>query len=170
MLNERIVRSAIKGDAEAFVVLLRSYEAPLYRVAYSYLRNEHDAKDAIGELSYRSYRSIGSVREPRYVGTWLTKMMMNICRDMLRKQKRELPSLNVEDESLSYEQHVDIELLDALQALEEEQQALIYMKYVEDQSNAAIADVMKLPEGTVKSRLHYTLRKLRNVFREEGLK
>jgi len=174
MLEDQLIRTAIKGNAEAIVAVLQHYKAPLYRVAYSYLRNEHDAIEAVQELSYRCFRSIHTVKEPRYIGTWLTRMMMNICRDVLRKKKRELPSEGEIYEQLAYEQAayeqpLDVEWLDSLSTLDEQQRELIYMKYVEDRTNASIAKQLKLPEGTVKSKLHYTLRKLRHLFREEGL-
>jgi len=169
MLEEPLVRAAIKGNQEAVIALLEHYKSLLYRIAYSYLRNEHDAVEAMQELSYRCFRSIHTVKEPRYIGTWLTRIMMNICRDMLRKKKRELPSGVERYEHISYEQPLDVEWLDSLSALDEQQRELIYMKYVEDRTNAAIAKQLKLPEGTVKSKLHYTLRKLRHLFREEGL-
>lgn len=168
MLDEQLIRAAMKGEDEALIALLRHYEAPLYRVAYSYLHNEHDAIEAIQELSYRCFRSIGTVKEPRYIGTWLTRIMMNICRDMLRKRKRELPS-SLEQEQPAYVQSMDVEWLDLLSELDEQQRELIYMKYVEDRTNAAIAQQLSLPEGTVKSKLHYTLRRLRHLFREERL-
>lgn len=166
MLDEQVLRAAVSGNDDAIVAVLHHYKTSLYRVAYSYLRNEHDAVDAWQELSYRCFRSIGTVKEPQYIGTWLTKMMMNICRDMLRKRQRELPSVH-ELEGQSYEQGYDIEWLDALEALDEQQRELIILKYVNDQSNAAIAREMNVPEGTVKSRLYYTLRKLRGLFGEE---
>jgi len=169
MLEDQLIRAAIKGNAEAIVAVLQQYKVPLYRVAYSYLRNEHDAIEAVQELSYRCFRSIQSVKEPQYIGSWLTRIMMNICRDMLRKKKRELPSIVDLQEQVAYEQPLDVEWLDTLSFLDEQQRELIYMKYVEDRTNAAIAEQLKLPEGTVKSKLHYTLRKLRHLFREEGL-
>src|SRR5690606_2890043 len=169
MLEEPLVRAAIKGNQGAVIALLEHYKSPLYRIAYSYLRNEHDAVEAMQELSYRCFRSIHTVKEPRYIGTWLTRIMMNICRDMLRKKKRELPSEVERYEKIPYEQPLDVEWLDSLSALDKQQRELIYMKYVEDRTNAAIAKQLKLPEGTVKSKLHYTLRKLRHLFREEGL-
>lgn len=169
MLEEQQVRAAIRGNAEAIVAVLQHYKAPLYRVAYSYLRNEHDAIEAVQELSYRCFRSIHSVQKPQYIGSWLTRMMMNICNDMLRQKKRELPSAVDLNEQAAYEQPLDVEWLESLSSLDEQQRELIYMKYVEDRTNAAIAKQLKLPEGTVKSKLHYTLRKLRHLFREEGL-
>lgn len=167
MLDEQLLRAATKGQDEAVIAVLRYYEAALYRVAYSYLRHEHDAIDAMQELSYRCFRSIHTVKEPQYIGTWLTKIMMNICRDMLRKKQREV--LSAYELEQGYEQAHDIEWLDALQALDEQQRELILLKYVNDQSNAAIAKQMNLPEGTVKSRLYYTLRKLRRMFGEERM-
>lgn len=171
MLNQELIIRAIAGNEAAFLQLMQQYEEPLYRVAYSYMRNEHDAVEAMQELVYRSYRNIAGVKEPQYMGTWLTRVLINICHDMLRKQKREIPSdmLIERREQQGYEQTSELELLDALSQLNVEQRELIMMKYVEDRCNTDIAHILNIPEGTVKSRLHYALRKLRLLFKEEGM-
>lgn len=167
MLDEQLLQDAISGEDEAIVAVLQHYKSSLYRVAYSYLRSEQDALEALQELSYRCFRYIHTVREPRYFGTWLTKMMINICHDMLRKRKNELIDCSYAESS--YEQSYDIEWLEMLDQLDEDARELIYLKYVNDQSNAVIAKRLNIPEGTVKSRLYYTLRKLRSLFGEERM-
>lgn len=170
-----LAKFAIAGNEAAFVQLMEKYEHPLYRVAYSYMRNEHDAVEAMQELTYRSYRHIRSIKEPLYIQTWLTRILINICHDMLRKQKREIPSALIVDQCTDHhvdqrsEQNTEIELLDTLSNLNDEQRELIVMKYIEDRTNIDIAESLNIPEGTVKSRLHYALRKLRLLFKEEGI-
>lgn len=168
MLDEETIRLAVSGDQDAFVTVIRTYEVVLYRIAYSYVRNEHDAKEAIQELSYRCYRAIHQLEHPRTIGSWLTRMIINICHDMLRKRKRELLIEQIDPVAeASYEEQHKVEWLELLDQLEEEQRELIYLKYVEDYSNQSIASHLQVPEGTVKSRLHHTLKKLRGMFREE---
>lgn len=171
MVNDELAKYAIAGNEAAFVELMQQYEQQLYRIAYSYMRNEHDALEAMQELTYRSFRNIRSIKEPQYIRTWLTRILINLCQDMLRKQKREIPIKQVVDQQLDYQsqQATEIEILDTLSSLSEEQRELIMMKYIEDRSNVDIAQSLNIPEGTVKSRLHYALRKLRLLFKEEGI-
>ena len=90
-MNEKLlVKKAIKGDQEAFLALMHSYEEALYRAAISYLKNEGDALEAIQEVTYRAYRSIKTVKEPAYFKTWLIRIMMNYCQDVIKKSKREV--------------------------------------------------------------------------------
>jgi len=171
MTNDELAKRAIAGNEPAFLQVMQQYEDPMYRVAYSYMRNEHDAVEAMQELTYRSYRSIHTIKEPQYIRTWLTRILINICHDMLRKQKREISSDLLVEQQLDdrCEQAIEIELIDTLTSLSDEQREIIMMKYIEDRSNTEIAQSLNIPEGTVKSRLHYALRKLRLLFKEEGI-
>lgn len=173
MTNDELAVHAIAGNEAAFIELMQQYEANLYRVAYSYMRNEHDAIEVMQELTYRSYRNIRTIQEPQYIRTWLTRIAINICHDMLRKQKREIASNDIVEQQLDnrYEQQQtnEIELFDTLSHLSDGQRELIMLKYVEDHTNQDIAKSLHIPEGTVKSRLHTALRKLRLLWKEEGI-
>jgi len=166
-----IAKRAIAGDEQALIMLLQQQEAALYRIAYSYLKNEHDALEAIQEHTYRCYRGIRKVREPNYVGTWLVRVLINICHDMRRKQQREIPSDYIEENMTApTEGTISIEVMEAIEQLSVQQQELIFYKYVQDHKNADIAHALQIPEGTIKSRLHTALNKLKLWFREEELK
>jgi len=162
-----VVKKAIKGNEQAFLQVLEAYEDVLYRTAFAYLRNEHDAVEAIQEMTYRSFKKIHTVKEPRYVGTWLVRILLNVCHDMHKKKSRiELrQTLEIEDQ---YHDSPNLEIVEAISQLSHEQQQLIYLKYFQDMKNEEIASVQNIPEGTVKSRLHTTLRKLRLYFNEKG--
>jgi len=81
-------KRAIAGDERALVELLARHEATLYRTAYAYLKNEHDAVEAIQELTYRALKKMHTVKEPTYITTWLVRVMINICIDMKKKQEK----------------------------------------------------------------------------------
>lgn len=161
---EDIAKRAIQGEQQAILALLAHYEETLYRTAYSYLRNEHDALDAMQELAYRTLKKIHQVKESKYVATWLVRVLINICQDMLAKR-------GVVQEAVierSYEQQTDFEMLDLLQQLPVHEQQAIYLKYVEQLTNKDIAQLQSIPEGTVKSRVHHALKKLRTLFGQGG--
>ncbi|SOC27561.1 RNA polymerase sigma (SigV) subunit [Ureibacillus xyleni] len=157
-------KRAIRGDDESFLEILQSQEDTHYRIAFHYFRNEHDALEAIQEFTYRSLKKRHTVKKPEYLSTWLVRVLLNVCHDMQKKKSR----VELHD-SLEMEAHTDpsyLELHEALSKLSIEQQQLIYMKYYRDLKNEEIAQEISIPEGTVKSRLHTAIRKLRQLFGE----
>ncbi len=161
-----LVKRAIAGDERALLKLLARHEDTLYRTAYAYLKNEHDAVDAMQELTYRALKKIHTVKEPAYIATWLVRMMINICLDMKKKQERLVYNHMVELVSTDQQ---PFEMVDIIAGLPIEQQELIYLKYFQDMKNVDIAQLKKIPEGTVKSRLHTTLKRLRVLIEKEEL-
>ena len=163
MIGLDIVEKAIKRDEQALLQVLESYEDIMYRTAFAYLKNEHDAIEAIQETTYRCFKNIHKLKEPRYVGTWLVRILLNVCHDMHKKKSRIELRGTLEDEG-SYYDSPKLEIAEAIAQLPLEQQQLIFLKYFQDLKNIEIASVQNIPEGTVKSRLHTALRKLRHYF------
>lgn len=161
-----MAKRAIAGEERAIVELLAQQEDMLYRTAYAYLKNEHDAIEAVHELTYRALKKIHTVKEPTYIATWLVRVLINICLDMRKKQEKFI--YNQEVEIVSTDQQ-PFEVADIIASLPKEQQELIYLKYFQDMKNRDIAQLKQIPEGTVKSRLHTTLKKLRVLVEKEEL-
>ncbi|MCZ8537462.1 sigma-70 family RNA polymerase sigma factor [Paenisporosarcina quisquiliarum] len=162
-----IVKRAIAGDDESFLLVMQVNKEGLYRTAFAFLRNEHDALEAMQEVIYRAYKNMHKVKEPSYVKTWLTRIMMNYCQDQLKKKKRftineTLNEISIDDGT------VQLELQEALKKLSEQEQQLVYMKYFQDTKIKDIAVMENIPEGTVKSRLHKILKTLRQHLTEKG--
>lgn len=166
-MEKEIHAKAIAGDDEAFLSLMQLHKESLLRTALAFLRNEDDAIEALQEVTYRAYKRIGTVKDPLYLKTWLIRIMMNYCQDQLKLRKRftaddsKLKSISAED--ISY-----IEMREALATLSEEEQRLIYLKYFQESKIKDIAQSENIPEGTVKSRLHKTMRTLRSYFEDKG--
>ena len=120
-----VVKRAIAGDDESFLVVMQINKDALYRTAIAFLRNEHDALEAMQEVTYRAYKKIHTVKEPIYVKTWLTRTMMNYCQDQLKKKKHftnteALNEISIDNGS------VQLELQEALKKLSEQEQQLVY--------------------------------------------
>ena len=156
----RLAKGAIKGDEAAQLQLLKLYETQMYKVAYSYMRNEHDAKDALQDMYYQALKNIQKVKSPEYFKTWLVRIVINTCNQHKRKQKRIV--LTNEMEHSVYTNEL-FEMNDTIAKLSIEQQRLIHLKYFKDLKNSEIATIQNISEGTVKSRLHTTLKKLRTM-------
>lgn len=165
MDEQRLIEQAIRGNEQAIVELLKQNQARLYKIAYAYLKSEHDAIDAIQEMTYRCLKKIHTVKEPVYFNTWLIRILINICLDMKKKQDR--VELIAEIEITQQDNH-PLEMADILLELPIEQQELIYLRYYKDLKMKDIAIIQQVSEGTIKSRLHHTLRKLRSILIERG--
>lgn len=167
MDEQAIVKRAIAGDESAFLQLLKQYEQTMYRMAYVYLKNEHDAIEAVQETTYRSLKKIHTLKESAYFGTWLVRILLNICHDMREKNPRfDLrQDIEISDEEPN---HTRFEMTEAIMKLSKEQQELIFLKYFQDYKNQDIASLQNIPEGTVKSRVHTALKKLKYYFTEKG--
>lgn len=161
-----LARRAIRGDIPSQLQLLQLYKEPMYRIAYSYMRNAHDANDALQEMTFQCLKNIHKVREPQHFKTWLVRVVINTCLMMQRQQKRVLLTDIPMDQPQQMSQL--FELNEAITKLPIEQQELIHLKYFQDLKNSDIAAVQNIPEGTVKSRLHKTLKRLRQLLDEEG--
>lgn len=163
----KVARKAIQGEEDAFVALMQIHKEALLRTAMAFLKNDHDALEALQETTYRAFKKIHTVKEPAYTKTWLIRIMINYCQDQLTKDKRYIRNGKDADSSVS-DNLAQLELQEALSTLSSADQQLIYMKYFQDIKIKDIAAIEKIPEGTVKSRLHKTLRTLRQHFEDKG--
>lgn len=167
MVRIELAKRAIAGDEEAILEILKVNEEILYRTAFAYLRNEHDAIEAIQELTYRTFKKIHTVKNPAYINTWLVRILINICLDMKKKQEKLIFKDQIELPSAPDDKQFEIANL--IEQLPKDQQELIYLKYFQDLKNQEIAQLQNIPEGTVKSRLHSTLKKLRTIIGKEEI-
>lgn len=164
-MDEKIYRQAMKKEEVAFLAVMQEHEALLYHTALGYLKSEHDAIEAVQEVTYRAYRKIHTVKNPTFIKTWLVRILLNVCYDMVKQQKRHSSELYTEPSTGINEQTIQIE--EALATLSKEHQEIVHLKYFHSLKNAEIARIQDIPEGTVKSRLHKALQKLR-IFLGEG--
>lgn len=102
--------------------VLDSYEA-MYRLAYTYVRNEEDALDIVQESVYKAMKGAGSVKGEAYIKTWLWRIVMNTAVDFIRKNRREI-SVDAFSETGREDIYRDFDTLDALKVLDERERAV----------------------------------------------
>lgn len=168
MTETELVKRAKKGDDDAFLSLIHLHKETLYRTAISYLRDENKALEAVQETTYRAYKSIRTLKKPEYFKTWLTKIIMNYCNDVLKREKREISQDDLRSLTGVEQDHTYLEVEEALTALPQELQELVRLKYFQDLKIKEIADLWGAPEGTIKTKLHRALTALRTYFEEKG--
>ena len=137
----------------------------LYRIAWSQLRQQADREDAVQETIRRAWEKQESLRDERYMQTWVIRILLNVCRSQQRRAQRMLPTEDVPIIQADTQQSTP--LLDALFTREEKFRLPLQLRYVEGYNVAEVARMLRLPEGTVKSRLSRGRDKLKALLNEE---
>lgn len=151
--NEKVLRARL-GDDNAFAELIGERKEMLYRTAFTYVKNKDDALDIVGETIYKAYISIKKLKEPQFFNTWLTRILINISLDHIKKNKKLLPFEGEMAMNESVSSRDPAELLDlyyAVDRLEPKCKTIVILKYFQDFTLAQIAEVMECPIGTVKT-------------------
>ena len=111
-------------------ILLENYES-YYRLAFSYVHQEADAMDIVQEGAYKAMLKADTLKNEKFAGTWVYRIIINEAKEYLRKNKRDYVEL---DENLAsvQEYYRDMDLEKALDKLQESEKALIILRYYED--------------------------------------
>jgi RNA polymerase sigma-70 factor (ECF subfamily) len=168
MDTNELVHKAKRGDAAAFTELMQSCQEKLYRIAFSYVKNRDDALDIVSESVYRAYVNLRSLKNPSYFNTWIIRIAINQSINFISKTRRitlkEDIELNVAKNTVETDEAMD--LYKAMDRLDENQKAVIILKYFEDLPITQVAEVMNRPVGTIKTYLHGALKNLRLELKE----
>lgn len=178
----QLVRKAQKGDHQAFQELVMKYDRIVLDIAYSYRNNKDEADDIYQEVFLRVYRGLKKFQSRSKFSTWLYRITVNVCIEHKRKEKvRKHESLDrVNDNSenqISYGDMIEGEMRTDSNALDNEISSLIQaevdklpkqlkmaftLKYYHGYKIKEISKFMNCTEGTIKSYLFTSSRKLRN--------
>lgn len=131
-----------------------------YRLAYSYVRNEADAMDIVQEGACRAIQKSHTLKNTKYLETWLYRIMMNEAINFLRQNRRDIACLE-EDTQSCEDTYTNIDLSRAVDCLNEPDRTIIQLRYYEDMKLEQIAEIIEENVNTVKSRLYRTLKRLR---------
>jgi RNA polymerase sigma factor (sigma-70 family) len=177
--EQDLIARAQRGDGSAYEQLVQQYEQLAFRVAYLMTREEHEAADAAQDAFLRAYRSLGSFKPSQPFRPWLLRIVTNTALNRIQAaQRRErmterytrqliVENSNLSIEGLAVKREQRQRLLAAVSRLTPDQQALIALRYFLDLPEAEVAAVLNIPRGTVKSRLHRTLAKLREIIQRD---
>ena len=141
---------------EVFAQAIVAMTQTLYRVCYAQLRNGRDREDAVQEALSRAWEKRNQLREERYLNTWVIRILINECRNIQRKSQNtdELIEISVPPD-------VDKELHNALLELPEKLRLPIVLHYMEGYLVKEVAKILRIPQGTVKTRLAAGRRELK---------
>ena len=157
------------SEKEALVheCLVKNYEK-YYRMAYSYVFCEQDAMDIVQEGAYRAILKSDLLKKPEYVDTWICKIVINEALRFLKKNK--LASVDMESlpEQGKEDEVEDIDLQRALEKLDNQERAIVVLRYFEEEKLENIGKTMNLNVNTVKSRLYRAMDKLKKYMETGG--
>lgn len=170
--NDKLVKKAIKGNKKAFEQLIKQHYERIYRTAYLYVHNEQDALDVVQEATYQAYTSIHSLKQPEYLMTWLTRIIIRCAGQILKKRNNVVPLTDEVLSTLSGTEPSDhdesIHLLNSIGKLKDNYRTVIILFYYHDYSLKTISELMEIPEGTVKTYLSRGKADLKKSYNEEG--
>ncbi|GKU83774.1 sigma-70 family RNA polymerase sigma factor [Niallia sp. NCCP-28] len=168
MENKELARKAIAGEEEAFLAIMHAYKIDLYKTAFAYLHNEEESLEAIQEVTYRAYKSIKKVKKPAYIKTWLLRIMINYCNDVLKRKKKMIMNEAIIPLIATMDNYQTMEIQEAIETLDERSREIITLKYYHDLKIKEIAFMLDCPEGTVKTWLNKALKQLKNKLDGKG--
>jgi RNA polymerase sigma-70 factor (ECF subfamily) len=185
--EEQLVKRSLQGDLQAFEELVLGYQSKVYALTYRYMGNEEDAYDMFQETFIKAYRSLPTFKGQSSFGTWIYRIASNVCLDELRRRKRRIPTLSLDEPATTLDgNELEVEIADTsysidilyeqkelsssiqevLDQMKKEHKTAIILRDILDLSYEEMAKVMGCSMGTVKSRLS----RARNILKEKLLK
>ncbi|MDE7311884.1 MAG: sigma-70 family RNA polymerase sigma factor [Eubacterium sp.] len=150
---ENLVRKARNGDADAFIKLMRLQQQNLYRTSRAILSNEEDAADAISETVLTCWEKMKGLKKDKYFRTWMTRILINKCNDILRKKEKLLFTEQIPEIETTDEGYQNAEWIEVLQMLEEKYRLVVILYYVDGFRTTEISRILDVPVSTVCTQL-----------------
>lgn len=182
LVKERI-KQVLKGDQNAFGDIVELYKDKVYQISYRILGNKHEAEDIAQEAFIRAYVNIQSFNMNLKFSTWIYRIATNLCIDRIRKKKPDyyldaevsgaegltMYSSIPANTSLPEDDVESLELQELIQKeiskLPEKYRTVIVLRYIEELSLNEISEILDIPLGTVKTRIHRGREALRKQLR-----
>ena len=158
-------RAAIRGDREAFEMIIRTHSRTLFAIAYGILQNREEAEDVVQDAFIKAWKTRWRVRDPQKFPAWLATVARHRAHDILRK-RRPLPDLDPSEASDS-SNHSDLDqnLHSALATLPELHRAALTLRYFEEMDYRTIENRLGLTNGALRGILGRALTAMRKQLR-----
>lgn len=175
-MSDPLVERTRNGDVDAFVELIARREKSMVRIADAILGNEADSADALQDALESTWRQLPSLRDVSRFDAWFDRILVNACRLVLRRRSRlRVRQIPLNDEVGAVGDRPSLEdrvagraaLDGAFARLDADDRAILVLHHLEGRPIQNIADVLAIPPGTVKSRLHTARRALERSLLEE---
>lgn len=158
------IKQAKNGDKESLLQLVMTRKSDYYKLAYVYMKNEDDALDAMQDMIVILYENIHKLKKDDAFYSWSKTILVNSCKNILRKKKKVISLEDIEEQVVYeiYENPEDKIILEKyLSNLSPNHQEVIRLRYFLDLDYETIGKILKIPLGTVKSRISTAMENLR---------
>jgi RNA polymerase sigma-70 factor (ECF subfamily) len=165
------VDAARRGDKESFAQVYESVAPDLYKVALYTLGNFHDAEDVVSETFMEAYKGIAKIREPASFRAWIFKILSARCKHKIAEYIAGKSNFNIEDFSVTLVEEGDLAadvaekatVLKAMSMLGEQERLILVLSVVNGYTTKEISRILASPQGTVSSKMHRALAKMRKI-------
>lgn len=147
------IKQARSGDPEAFIALMEAHRQSLYKVARGFFSEPMDIEDAISETVISCWEHLSTLKKPEAFKTWLTRILINKCNDIKRQRKNIVPLEQLAEAAATSPGPDDTSFESLICAVSPPYRVVLILHYSEGYKAREIADLLRLPLGTVTSRL-----------------
>ncbi len=155
-----------KLDIRAFEQLYQTHGPRLKSIAYHIAGNRQDAEDAVQEAFLKLYRAIAGFQGQSSLGTWLCRIVINGCYDLMRKRQRETEAPPADHPAPDSRIGLQVTLQDALRRVNPKHRMVFLLFEVEGLRHSEIASILEVPEGTSKAWLFEAKKELKRMLTE----
>ena len=151
---------------EQFAQAAEQYMDTIFRVAYGYLRSQSDADDVTQDVLIQLYKTDTPFHDSEHLKRWLIRVTVNRCKNIFRSPWHRMEDIADYESALSFEAPECRELFDAVMALDKRYRVPVLLYYYEGYSQKEIAEMLAIPEETVRTRLFRARGKLKTTLKE----
>lgn len=176
--QENIIARARRGDADAFEQLVVAYRDQVFRLALRMCGNEADADEVAQEAFLSAWKALPNFRGDSQFSTWLYQLTSHAAIDLMRREKRQIAAEDITEVSApdpapgpqqqAEQSETRQAVRDAMAQLSPEYRQIVVLRFLQELSYEEIGAVLKLPPGTVKSRLNRAKSQLKGILSKSG--
>ena len=157
-------------DKEVFIKNINENRLKMYKTAIAILKNEDDANDAIQDALYSAYKNYYNLKEKSYFTTWIIRILINKCYDIINKNKKiAYIDDSITENTTGVEDNYEVEnsLEWVLNKIDKDLKEIVVLYYYDELSVTDIATILEIPQGTVKSRLSRAREQIGKIMKKE---
>lgn len=157
-------------DKEEFISNINQNRLKMYKTAIAILKNEDDANDAIQDTLYSAYKNYENLKEKAYFSTWVIRILINKCYDIINKNKKiAYIDDSITENTTGTEDNYEIEnsLEWVLKQIDKDLKDIVVLYYYDELSVTEISNILGTPQGTVKSRLARAREQIGKIIKKE---
>lgn len=161
---EELVRKAKQKDPDAFAELMRLHMQSMYKIGKAYLSSDEDVADAVQDTILTCYEKISHLKQDKYFKTWMTKILMRKCCDILKGKKVIEFSDRPAEQPVIDRSFEELEWKEVIQLLDEKYRLVMILYYVEGFHTGEVAQILDMNENTVRTRLKRGREEMQQIY------